>query len=81
MVRIFGTDVRVNATVEILDAFSGHADYQEIIQYLSCQDPERVKKMFLVHGEFEKQIALKHSLRDAGFNDIRIPLMHEWVIL
>jgi len=80
MVRIFGTDVRVNATVEILDAFSGHADYQEIIQYLSCQDPERVKKMFLVHGEFEKQIALKHSLRDAGFNDIRIPLMHEWVI-
>src|SRR5690606_22809498 len=48
MVRIFGTDVRVNATVEILDAFSGHADYQEIIQYLSCQDPERVKKMFLV---------------------------------
>jgi len=81
VVRIFGTDVRVNATVEILDAFSGHADYQEIVQFLSCQDPSRVKKVFLVHGEFEKQIALKYTLRDAGFEDIRIPLMNEWALI
>lgn len=81
MVRIFGTDVRIAADVEILDAFSGHADYKEMLDYLSCQDPERVRRVFLVHGEFEKQIAFKHWLQDKGFNDIRIPLMRESVTL
>ncbi len=81
VVRIFGQDVKVAADVEILDSFSGHADYREMLDYLSCQDPEKVKKIFLVHGEFEKQIAFKHRLLDKGFKDIRIPLMKEWVIL
>lgn len=81
MVRIFGQDVRVNADVEILDAFSGHADYKEMLDYLECQDPARVKRVFLVHGEFEKQIAFKHWLQDKGFADIRIPMLRESVTL
>ncbi|ODS83999.1 MAG: MBL fold metallo-hydrolase [Cytophagaceae bacterium SCN 52-12] len=81
MVRIFGHDVKVAADVEIMDSFSGHADYREMLDFLSCQDPEKVKRVFLVHGEFEKQIAFKHRLLDKGFKDIRIPLMRESVIL
>ena len=80
-VRIFGHDVKVAADVEIMDSFSGHADYREMLDFLSCQDPEKVKRVFLVHGEFEKQIAFKHRLLDKGFKDIRIPLMRESVIL
>jgi metallo-beta-lactamase family protein len=81
VVRIFGQDVRVEADVEILDAFSGHADYQEMLDFLSCQDPSRVKRVFLVHGEFEKQIAFKLRLQDTGFQDVRIPMFRESVIL
>ncbi|GAA4445904.1 MBL fold metallo-hydrolase [Ravibacter arvi] len=79
VVRIFGKDVRVLADVEIMDSFSGHADYGEMLEFLACQNAERVKKVFLVHGEFEKQIAFKHRLLDKGFKDIRIPLMRESV--
>lgn len=81
VVKIFGQEVRVEADVEIMEAFSGHADYKEMVDYLSCQDPAKVKQVFLVHGEFEKQIAFKHRLQDMGFENIRIPLMREFITI
>ena len=45
------------------DAFSGHGDYKEMIDYLSCQDPSKVKKTFLVHGDIEAQQFYKRQLR------------------
>jgi metallo-beta-lactamase family protein len=72
-VRIFGRDFHVKAHVEVMDSFSAHADYSEMIPYLHCQDASKVKKMFLVHGEIENQIPFKERLTAEGFHNIEIP--------
>ena len=76
-VIIFGEPYQVRADVKSIDALSAHGDYKEMIQFLSCQDPEKVEKVFLVHGEKEAQEYFKKKLKDAGFNHIFIPEMGE----
>jgi metallo-beta-lactamase family protein len=72
-VRIFGEEKKVNAQVEIMDEFSAHADYEEMLAYLSCQDPAKVRKLFLVHGEQDVQESFREKLSDKGFKHIEIP--------
>ncbi|UHG90937.1 MBL fold metallo-hydrolase RNA specificity domain-containing protein [Spirosoma oryzicola] len=80
-VTIFGERYHVAARVEIMDSFSAHGDYREMLQFLSCQDPARVKTVFLVHGEYDKQVVWKEKLEGAGFRTVRIPDMREQVTL
>ncbi|WP_247235744.1 MBL fold metallo-hydrolase RNA specificity domain-containing protein [Telluribacter sp. SYSU D00476] len=80
-VKIFGETVPVRARVEVMDSFSAHGDYNEMIDYLSCQDPGRVKQVFLVHGEYETQVAFKLKLEKAGFATVHIPALYESVTL
>lgn len=72
-VRIFGEEKTVRAEVEVMDSFSAHADYAEIQDYLSCQDPAKVKGLFLVHGEIDTQKAFKERLNQQGFRNVLIP--------
>lgn len=74
-VKIFGTNYAVNAEVKIIDSFSAHGDYKEMIQYLSCQDPGLVEKLFLVHGNKKSQMFFKDELKKVGFNNIFIPAL------
>ncbi len=78
-VNIFGERFDVKCRVETMDSFSGHGDYNEMIEFLSCQKPERVKEVFLVHGEYETQIAFKLKLEKAGYRKIHIPALYEGV--
>ncbi len=71
--KIFGEEHHVRADVVIMDSYSAHGDYKEMIQYLSCQDKEQVQQVFLVHGEYETQLHYKEKLLDAGFKNITIP--------
>ena len=73
-VSIFGFDHRIRAQVTKVEGFSGHGDYQEMIQYLTaCQDAKQVKKVFIVHGEYAAQEAMKAHLQEAGFGVVAIP--------
>ena len=72
-VSIFGLEHAVNAEIYEIDAFSGHGDYKEMIDYLSCQDPSKVKKTFIVHGDPEAQKYYKRMLRKEGWDNIVIP--------
>ena len=72
-VSIFGMKHHVNADVKILDSYSAHGDYKEMIQTLKCQDTTKVKKVFIVHGEYETQLAFKEKLTNEGFQNIAIP--------
>jgi metallo-beta-lactamase family protein len=76
-VRIFGEVHKVNAQIEVMDSFSGHADYSEMIPYLLCQDTSKVKQLFLVHGEIDNQTAFKTRLEKVGFQHILIPAQGE----
>lgn len=76
-VTIFGERYPVNAEVGVIESMSAHGDYEDLCQWLSCQDPSKVKKLFLVHGEHDEQEAFKERLRRKGFRDIEIPSLHQ----
>ena len=44
-----------------------------MIDYLSCQDPSKVKKTFIVHCDPEAQKYYKRMLRKEGWDNIVIP--------
>lgn len=79
VVKIFGEEHEVKAEVIIIDSYSAHGDYNEMIQYLGCQDKKQIKKLFLVHGEYEVQLNYKEKLIEAGFKHISIPEQNDIV--
>ncbi|MEZ0607975.1 MBL fold metallo-hydrolase RNA specificity domain-containing protein [Fibrella sp. WM1] len=80
-VTIFGEKFEVRARIEIMDSLSAHGDANEMLQFLSCQNPAAVKTLFLVHGDYEKQLIWKDKLTAAGFQHIAIPDLYERVEL
>lgn len=75
-VSIFGTKFPVKADVGVIRSMSAHGDYEDLSQWLACQDPQLVKRLFLVHGEYEVQIGFRSWLLKKGFKDIEIPSRH-----
>ncbi len=80
-VHIYGKEYKVVCEVAQMNSYSAHADYNEMLEYLSCQKPSEVKKMFLVHGEYEVMVDWKAKLNNAGFNNIEIPEIHSSTII
>jgi metallo-beta-lactamase family protein len=78
-VGIFGIPHEVHAEIGEIKSMSAHGDYNDLCQWLACQDPKLVKKLFLVHGEFEVQQDFKNRLISKGFVDVEIPPLH-WEI-
>jgi metallo-beta-lactamase family protein len=78
-VSIFGVKYKVKATLASIEAFSGHAEYKELIKYLSCQKNENLKKIFIVHGDDESRYAYANHLNDAGFTKNYVPTFRESV--
>jgi len=80
-VSIFGRKFPVRAKIAEINSLSAHGDYEDISQWLSCQDPRLVRKLFLVHGEYEVQQQFRERLLRKGFKDIEIPEQHQQYIL
>ena len=80
-VRIFGEDYQLRAQVEVLNGFSGHADRNELLEWVGAIN-KRPRRTFLVHGEEESAFALADALRtETGFEQVDVPEMHEGVSL
>ncbi len=79
-IKLFGRWKSVNAKVEVMDSFSAHADKLEMLDFLKGQR-ESVRKLFLVHGTYEKQMKFKQLLNTYGFEDIQIPDLGDEFIL
>ena len=62
-VKIFGEKYEVNAQVERLDAFSGHADKHELKEFVGNLTGE-IKQAFVVHGEEDQSLAFADTLRE-----------------
>lgn len=75
-VSIYGDKYQVKAEVGVIRAMSAHGDYEDMSQWLACQDPRAVKKLFLVHGEYEVQTVFRDWLLKKGFQDVEIPTRH-----
>jgi metallo-beta-lactamase family protein len=75
-VSIFGVRHEVHAEIGSIRSMSAHGDYEDMSQWLACQDPRQVKKLYLVHGEYDVQMAFKQRLVRKGFMDVEIPERH-----
>ena len=76
-VSIHGNKYTIKAEITRIESYSGHGDYREMADYLSCQDSGRLKSVFLVHGEYETQKHYRSFLETRGFQHIEIPSMGE----
>lgn len=76
-ISIFGVAHQVNAEVGEIRSMSAHGDYDDLSQWLACQDPQQVEKLFIVHGEYEVQVNFASKLSKKGFKDISIPSRHQ----
>lgn len=81
VVHIFGEEYEVKAEVRAIKSMSAHGDYEDLLHFISCQDPAQVKKLFLVHGEYEVQQHFATRLKEKGYKDVEIPFQHERVDL
>jgi metallo-beta-lactamase family protein len=80
-VHIFGDYFEVKAEIQSILSLSAHADYSEMIRFLSCQDKTQVKTIFLVHGEEDAKVSFKEKLVTEGFMDVQIPFKGEVITL
>jgi metallo-beta-lactamase family protein len=77
-VSIFGQPHQVNASIGEIRSMSAHGDYEDLLQFLACQNPREVQHLFLVHGEYDVQQKFKSRLLKAGF-EVSIPELHQEV--
>ncbi len=71
-VKIHGRQVPVQAAIETITGYSGHADYEEILAWLMGfnRPPEHV---FIVHGEPEASRSLAEKIRKQFYWKVTVP--------
>ncbi len=78
-VKLFGEEVRVNATIERIEGFSGHAGRDELIEWLRGMK-QKPQKVFFIHGEGEALTSLSKAVESLGYS-VEVPSLFEEVDL
>ncbi|MBR4110951.1 MAG: MBL fold metallo-hydrolase [Clostridia bacterium] len=71
-VKLFGEEIGVNARIEYIEAFSGHADKNGLLNFVRSFS-KKPTQIYLVHGEEESQLALSDALLDEFNIPVDIP--------
>lgn len=77
-IKIHGQSYKVRAEIEYMDALSCHADYEEMLQWLSSFRTAP-KSVFLVHGEESASAGLADRIRERFGWNVRVPAYLESV--
>ncbi len=75
-VKIFGEEIAVNARIEYIEGYSGHADQEWLLNFV-YSFINKPKHIFLVHGEVEGQEVLKEKLEKETGIPVSIPSFGE----
>lgn len=67
IVNIRHRELSVYATIKQTDLFSGHGDHNDLMNFVKQQESDRLKKVFLVHGENSSMESFRQSLKDEGY--------------
>ena len=67
VVNIRNRELSVYATIKKTDTLSGHADHQDLVDLVKNQDKDKLKKIFLVHGEESSMLAMKVALENEAY--------------
>jgi metallo-beta-lactamase family protein len=77
VVRIFGMEHSLEAEVVVMDAFSAHADRDDLLDFVSrCRSS--LRRVFLVHGEEEQMLPLGDRLTRMGIPSVHAPMLGEF---
>lgn len=71
-VKIFGDEIAVNARIEYIEGYSGHADQEGLMNFI-YSFINKPKKIFLVHGEEEAQNIFKAKVEEEAQIPVIIP--------
>ena len=77
--NLFGEWLQVKARIERIDALSAHGDRWEMLSFIKNQ--LHLKGLFLVHGEYDVQLAWQAFLEERGFENIKIPALKDTIQL
>ena len=69
-VKIFGEEIAVNARIEYIEGYSGHADQDGLMNFVNSFNGQKPKHIFLIHGEEQSEKALKEKIE----NEVKIPV-------
>ena len=71
-IKIFGEEVAVNARIEYIEGYSGHADQEGLLNFIHSfiKKPNHI---FLVHGEEEGQKVLRDKITETTGLPVTIP--------
>ena len=72
-VKIFGEEIAVNARVEYIEGYSGHADQEWLMNFVYSFRGQKPKHIFLVHGEEDSQEVLKQKIEEEANIPVTIP--------
>ncbi len=71
-VKIFGEEIAVNARIEYIEGYSGHADQKWLMNFI-YSFIKKPKHIFLVHGEEDSQEVLKEKIEKEALLPVTIP--------
>ena len=72
-VKIFGEEIAVNARIEYIEGYSGHADQEGLMNFIYSFNQQKPKHIFLVHGEEQSENELKHKIEEDAKSSVTIP--------
>ncbi len=72
-VNILGDVSKVRAKIKQMDYFSAHADQNGLLDYLKYSPVNKLKNIFLVHGEEEQALPLKEKILSKGYKSVNYP--------
>jgi metallo-beta-lactamase family protein len=67
IVHIKDRELSVYATIKQTDVLSAHGDHEDLMNVARQQDRDKLRTIFLVHGEETSMQALAESLEEEGF--------------
>ncbi|WP_028297845.1 MBL fold metallo-hydrolase [Olivibacter sitiensis] len=80
IVKLRHRDLSVFAKIQRTDALSGHGDHNDLVNNVLQQDNNKLKNVFLVHGEPISMEALKNDLEEKGYR-VEIPMKGQTFVL
>ena len=72
-VKIFGEEIAVNARIEYIEGYSGHADQEWLMNFVYSFKDQKPKNIFLVHGEESAQDILKTKIEEETEIPVIVP--------
>lgn len=75
-VRIFGEEIKVEARIEMIEGFSGHADKEGLMNWIKAIK-RKPRKVFLVHGEESAMNDFAEAIQSALGIETIIPSRNE----